>query len=62
MRQGRWTFLNRAWQVLTGYAVHDSLGQPFEACVHPDDRAAAQQMCGDLLAGRTEEATRNCDS
>ena len=37
---------------------HDSLGQPFEACVHPDDRAAVQQMCSDLLAGRTDEAHR----
>ena len=49
--------------------VHDTLGQPFEACVHPEDRAAAKQLCGDLLAradrrgasGTTVPDQRGCD-
>ncbi|HVV76419.1 MAG TPA: EAL domain-containing protein [Mycobacteriales bacterium] len=36
--EGRWTYLNPAWQRVLGHAVEDSLGQPFLDYVHPDDR------------------------
>jgi PAS domain S-box-containing protein len=35
---GRWTFLNPAWQDMTGFDVSSSLGQVFLDCIHPDDR------------------------
>jgi two-component system sensor histidine kinase/response regulator len=35
---GRWTFLNRAWSEITGFAVEGSLGKSFLDYVHPDDR------------------------
>ncbi len=47
----RWTFLNRAWQHLSGYDVDASLGQPLVDFLHPDDRQAAEQLCGELVAG-----------
>ena len=37
--QGLWTFLNPAWQVLTGHAVAASLGTHFLTYVHPSDRS-----------------------
>ncbi len=36
---GHWTFLNPAWEEITGFSVGESLGQPFLNYVHPDDRA-----------------------
>jgi PAS domain S-box-containing protein len=37
--EGRWSFLNPAWTEITGFPVEESLGRPFLAYVHPDDRA-----------------------
>jgi PAS domain S-box-containing protein len=36
-RQGRWSFLNPAWAELTGFAIEESLGQPFLGFLHPAD-------------------------
>lgn len=35
---GRWLFLNAAWEEITGNTVEDSLGRPLFEFVHPDDR------------------------
>jgi PAS domain S-box-containing protein len=35
---GRWTYLNPAWTEITGFPVAESLGRPFLAYVHPEDR------------------------
>jgi|GEM_PF-1099855 len=35
--EGRWTFLNPAWEELTGYTVTETLGKHFWAIMHPDD-------------------------
>ena len=35
---GNWTFLNPAWEYITGYSVKDSLGQSLLKFVYPDDR------------------------
>ncbi|HUF97129.1 MAG TPA: PAS domain S-box protein [Ilumatobacter sp.] len=58
--RGRWTFLNKAWTLLTGLTVDDSLGMPFIDCVYPDDAeehlaawarlAASQQLVPDTQA------------
>ncbi len=37
-REGRWSFLNRAWTELTGLAIEESLGLPFLGFMHPLDK------------------------
>jgi len=39
--QGRWTFLNPAWEEITGFTVAESLGRPSVGFSHPDDLQAA---------------------
>ncbi|WJH34798.1 PAS domain S-box protein [Paenibacillus sp. CC-CFT747] len=41
--KGRWTFLNPAWEHLTGYPVKESLGTPFTRYLHPDDLAGKEE-------------------
>ena len=48
---GRWTFLNGAWEALTGYPVEQSLGWRTSHLLHPDDRRAAQDIYPRLLSG-----------
>ncbi len=57
--EGRWTFLNPAWEEITGYSVHESLGKPFHGFVHPADRPGSDReyqalMRGDKLISRSE--------
>jgi PAS domain S-box-containing protein len=47
--QGRWTFLNRSWTDITGFAVEDSLGRFFLDYVHPDDRLHNQKLFDPLM-------------
>ncbi len=35
--QGRWTFLNPAWEEITGFTVAESLGRPSVSFAHPED-------------------------
>jgi PAS domain S-box-containing protein len=39
--KGRFTFLNPAWEEMTGYSVAESLGKPGTSFVHPDDMEKA---------------------
>ena len=54
---GRWTFLNPAWEKFTGYSVAESLGWRTTRLLHPDDRDAAQGFYGDIVSGAIEECT-----
>ena len=54
--KGRWTFLNKAWQVLTGETAEGSIGQMFDGFLHPDDRAEAHAAWADLRAHRKDES------
>jgi diguanylate cyclase (GGDEF)-like protein/PAS domain S-box-containing protein len=36
--RGLWTFLNPAWQEITGFSVKESVGTNFLNYIHPDDR------------------------
>lgn len=36
--EGNWTFLNPAWEEITGFAEPESIGRHFLEFVHPDDR------------------------
>jgi diguanylate cyclase (GGDEF)-like protein/PAS domain S-box-containing protein len=42
-RNGCWTFLNLAWANLMGFPVSESLGQPWQNFIHPDDKPIQQQ-------------------
>ncbi|MFD2570179.1 PAS domain S-box protein [Spirosoma soli] len=46
---GCWTFLNPAWEEITGFTVTESLGQPFNALVDPADRPLTIQLFEDLI-------------
>ncbi len=50
--EGRWTFLNPAWEEITGFRVDESLGQRCLEFVHPQDRAGSEREFRQLMAGR----------
>jgi diguanylate cyclase (GGDEF)-like protein/PAS domain S-box-containing protein len=54
---GRWTFLNPAWETLTGVPVSAATGRSCTELVHPADRAACEAGMRALLDG-TREAVR----
>src|ERR671930_40665 len=49
---GRWTFLNGAWSILTGFSVAESLGTLSLAYVHPDDRERHRALLDPLAGGQ----------
>jgi PAS domain S-box-containing protein len=36
--EGRWTFLNPAWEEITGFSVKETIGMPLFNSIHPEDR------------------------
>jgi diguanylate cyclase (GGDEF)-like protein/PAS domain S-box-containing protein len=52
--EGRWTYLNAAWQRVTGFSVRETLGRSFLEFVHPDERAETLALFGGVLAGRRD--------
>ena len=57
--EGRWIFLNPAWEKLTGFSVAESLGWPTTRLLHPDDRAQAAMGYPAIVSGAVTEATLN---
>ena len=51
---GCWTFLNPAWEELTGHKVQDSLGKPFLKYLWPEDRKLNQQRFMPLIRREAE--------
>ena len=49
--RGRWTFLNPAWETLTGYSMDESIGHSFLHHVVPEDRAEALARVRGLGSG-----------
>ena len=47
----RWTFLNPAWEQLTGFGVEKSLGSSFLSYLHPEDREKVLQALEPLRRG-----------
>ncbi|HET6568125.1 MAG TPA: PAS domain S-box protein [Rhodothermales bacterium] len=43
--EGRWTFLSPAWSALTGFSATESLGHPWDAFIHEEDR---ERACSEL--------------
>lgn len=54
---GRWIFLNRAWETLTGYSVEESLGWHTARLLHPEDRVHAATHYPRIVTGEIEETT-----
>lgn len=51
---GLWTFLNPAWEDITGFSVEESIGRNFAAYVHAADRASSQELFALLVNGEKE--------
>lgn len=49
--EGRWSFLNLAWERTTGYSIEESLGWRTTRLLHPDDRETAREVYGDIVSG-----------
>ncbi|UZK69774.1 PAS domain S-box protein [Sphingomonas sp. S1-29] len=54
-RQGRWSFLNPAWEELTGYTVAESIGRPVIELVPEPDAQKIRERWIDLLSGVRSE-------
>jgi PAS domain S-box-containing protein len=52
--EARWTFLNPAWQSITGFTTEESLGRSVFDSIHPDDQDASAQHCMQLVNGVEE--------
>ena len=53
--EGRWLFLNPAWEALTGHRVDRSLGRRTIELLHPDSLAEAIDAYPPLIAGEVEQ-------
>jgi diguanylate cyclase (GGDEF)-like protein/PAS domain S-box-containing protein len=51
--EGLWTFLNPAWEKLTGFSVEDALGKSWSEFVLPEDEEIHQQLFWALLSENT---------
>lgn len=47
--EGKWTFLNKAWEEITSFSIEESIGQNYLEFVHPDDRERTHQLFMQLL-------------
>ncbi|MFN8651639.1 MAG: response regulator [Gemmatimonadales bacterium] len=54
-REGRFTYLNPAWERITGHPVATSLGQPIAGFMHPEDRGEGLAGREALIEGRAED-------
>ncbi|OCC23345.1 hypothetical protein MB02_12000 [Croceicoccus estronivorus] len=52
---GRWTFLNPAWEKLTGYSIAESLGQHVSVLLLPEEQARAHEQYARLFRGEVED-------
>jgi len=52
---GRWTYLNPAWEMLTGQNPSDALGSSFLSTIEPGDRADALHQLAALYRGERDE-------
>jgi diguanylate cyclase (GGDEF)-like protein/PAS domain S-box-containing protein len=51
---GHWTFLNPAWETMTGYDIDDSLGRSFLHHVLAEDRGRLLENLAPLYAGKVD--------
>ena len=55
--KGRWLFLNSAWQIMTGYAVEESLGWPTTKLLVSQDAIDARPIYAKIVSGEIEHET-----
>tara|TARA_R110001592_G_scaffold219477_1_gene473749 strand:- start:139118 stop:141319 length:2202 start_codon:yes stop_codon:yes gene_type:complete len=48
---GCWTFLNPAWEKITGYSIEESLGSTFTEMVYEEDKETSIKHLSDLVNG-----------
>ena len=58
--QGRWRFLNAAWEDLTGYSVAEGLGCECTALIFADDMARLTSAYDRLVGGEIEHLALEC--
>ena len=46
---GLWLYLNKSWEMITGFSVEESLGKLFVNYVHPDDRERNMELFTPLI-------------
>ncbi len=51
---GRWDFLNSAFEGITGFAVRDAIGREVKEYLHPEDTHVFSANCGDLNTGKKD--------
>src|ERR1035438_3407446 len=49
-REGNWSFLNPAWTAHTGFSVEETLGEPVNEWLHPDDRLDYSARLGEIVS------------
>ncbi|WP_298015748.1 ATP-binding protein [uncultured Parasphingopyxis sp.] len=57
--QGRWTYLNPAWEDITGYSREDTIGRPWDEIVHPEDKEIVVDAVNRLITSDEELAEYN---
>ncbi|WP_198507139.1 PAS domain-containing protein [Mariprofundus aestuarium] len=53
--EGRWTFLNEAWEEFVGFTRAESIGENFIDYVHPDDREENSALFAPLIERKKSE-------
>ncbi len=56
---GCWTFLNQAWERITGYKVEESIGQSFTSMVFPEDKELSMHHLSELVNGNETTSRYN---
>ena len=51
---GNWTYLNHAWEDITGYTVEEALGTSFLSNIHPEDRELSAAYVMEAYNGNSE--------
>lgn len=57
-RRGRWTYLNPAWEQVTGHAIAATLGQPWTGHARIDSAGELEQWAEPVLSGEVESTAR----
>ncbi|GAB3027846.1 PAS domain S-box protein [Spirosoma pulveris] len=52
--KGLWTYLNPAWEVITGFSIEESLGRYFLDFIVPEDHAKVKALFPPIEAGQPE--------
>jgi diguanylate cyclase (GGDEF)-like protein/PAS domain S-box-containing protein len=51
---GKWLFLNPAWEKITGFSTDESIGVPFHHFIHPEDREHNLRLFEPVIRGEKE--------